>query len=267
MQGIHSHFSAIAQNYRNLRTTDLEPIFYIRDELQQLRKIEAADVGCGGGRYILKLFQNLGDKLYLYCIDNNNEMLEELKEYLTLHNIENFQPKNALAKNLPIQSKSIDCVFTFNAVHHFRILEFLNEVSRVLKDGGYLFIYTRLKSQNSRTIWGKYFPLFIQKETRLYEIDELESIIEEMPGLEIQNIEYFTYRRNSKLDWLVEQARNNHYSTFYLYHDGEFDRSLDTFKQNLQKNFRDSDNISWIDRNVLLVIRKCGNFRFPDMFI
>ena len=47
----HHHFSRIAYKYRNLRTTDLEPVLFIKKELQNLTKIVAVDVGCGGGRY------------------------------------------------------------------------------------------------------------------------------------------------------------------------------------------------------------------------
>ncbi|MFQ5825687.1 MAG: class I SAM-dependent methyltransferase [bacterium] len=256
IKSIHTHFSTIAQKYRELRTTDLEPILYLREELQKLHKIEAADVGCGDGSYVLKLFQYLGDKLYLYCIDRNKEMLGQLKEYLTQHKIGNFQIKQSLAENLTIQDESFDCVFTFNTIHLFKILAFLKEASRVLKDEGYLFIYTRLRSQNIRSIWGKYFPLFNQKETRLYELEELKSIIEEMPRLEIQNMEFFKYKRVSRLDWLVEQARNHHYSTFHIYTKDEFEKSLNQFKENLRRNFRDINNISWVDGNVLFVIRK-----------
>lgn len=256
MKSIHRHFSKIAQNYRKLRTTDLEPILYIREELQELQKLEAADIGCGCGRYVLKLFQYLGNKLHLYCIDSNRKMLEQLKEYLTQHKIKNFQIKQILADNLSIKEECLDCVFAFNTIHHFRILEFLNGTSRVLKDGGYLFIYTRSTSQNSRSIWGRYFPLFNQKETRLYEIDELKSVMEKIPELEIQNIEFFKYQRTSPLERLIKQVSNHHYSTFCLYTESEFKKSLNKFKQNLQRHFRDLNNISWFDGNVLLVIRK-----------
>jgi ubiquinone/menaquinone biosynthesis C-methylase UbiE len=256
MKSINTHFSTIAQKYRELRTTDLEPIYYIKKEVENFSKIIAADVGCGVGRYVLKLFRNLGDKLYLYCIDCNREMLEELKQNLTLHNIENFQVKLTLARKLPLPNESLDCVFTFNAIHHFKILEFLYEASRVLKNSGSLFIYTRLRSQNRRSIWGQYFPLFTQKETRLYELDELKRVIIETPGLEIQNIEFFQYQRVASLDWLIKQARNHHYSTFHLYTKEEFEKSLNEFTHKIKQRFRDLNHISWIDGNVLLVERK-----------
>ena len=256
MKNLHGHFSTIAQNYRELRTTDLEPIFCIKEELHGLQKIAAADFGCGTGRYSLKLCQHLGDKLYLYCIDPNQEMLAQLRQYLMQHEIENFETRQTPAENLTIPDESLDCVFTFNAIHLFKMTAFLNEVSRVLKHDGYLFIYTRLRSQNAKSIWGKYFPLFKQKETRLYELEQFISMMDETPQLDVQNIEFFKYYRVASLDWLVEQAQNHHYSTFYLYTKGKFEKSLNKFKQNLQEHFQDANNISWFDGNVLLVIRK-----------
>lgn len=256
MKGIHHHFSRIARRYRILRTTDLEPILYIKKELQKLPKIKAADVGCGSGRYTVKLFQCLGDRLYLHCIDTNPKMLKQLDGYLAQHEIKNFQIREASAEDLPIEDDSLNCIFTFNAIHHFKLLGFLEEASRVLKNNGHLFIYTRLRSQNGKNIWGKYFPLFNQKETRLYELNELKEISRKISKLKIQSVEYFKYKRVSSLDWLVEQAQNHHYSTFNFYTEEEFAQSLDKFKQNLRLHFKDLKNIKWFDENILLVIRK-----------
>lgn len=253
---IHEHFSRISQKYRDLRITDLEPILYISNLLQKWPKIKAASIGCGSGRYELMLFQYLGNKLNLFCIDSNKQMLLQLKEYFKQQKIHNFQIKQSVAKKLPLEDDSLDCILTFNAIHHFNIFGFVNEASRVLKDKGYLFIYTRTRTQNSQNIWGKYFPLFNQKETRLYELYELKSILREVPELVIQKVELFKYQRVSYFDWLVEQARNHHYSTFYLYSPTELQESLDQFKRNLRRHFLDLNNINWFDENVLLVVRK-----------
>jgi len=183
-------------------------------------------------------------------------MLEQLKGYLAQDKIINFQPIRALAKNLPLQNNSLQCMFNFNAIHHFKILKFLNESLRVLIERGYLFIYTRSRSQNRRDIWGKYFPLFNQKETRLYEMDEFKNILEKIPGLELQETELFKYKRISTLDSLIEQASNHHYSTFSLYTNVEFNNSLTKFNQNLERHFSDLNNINWFDENILYVIRK-----------
>ena len=88
------HFSRIAHKYDDLRTTDLEPILFIKKKLQNLTKIEAADVGCGGGRYNIILFHYFGDNLRLTCIDDNKNMLDEVTKNLKKHNIKNFKGGN-----------------------------------------------------------------------------------------------------------------------------------------------------------------------------
>lgn len=253
---IQDHFSKIAKKYRNLRTTDLEPILYIQKQLQELPKIEAADIGCGGGRYDLELFQHLEDKLYLYCIDANPEMLKQLHFYLTQQGIRNFRTVESSAEELPLESKSLDCVFTFNAIHHFKLKNFFAEVSRILKDDGLLFAYTRFRTQNKQNIWGRYFPLFKEKETRLYELEDFQEVLKNYKTLELQSVESFQYERVSSLELLIEQAKNYHYSTFYLYSEEELEQSLEQFKYNIQMNFSELENIQWIDGNALLVIRK-----------
>ncbi len=78
MRNINKHFTKIAPRYRELRNTDLEPIHYIKRTLKHLTDIEAADVGCGAGRYDIALFQSLKGRLYLHCIDSNQDMLNKL---------------------------------------------------------------------------------------------------------------------------------------------------------------------------------------------
>lgn len=256
MKNIHHHFSKIAHEYRDLRTTDLEPILFIKNKLQKYSKVIGADVGCGAGRYDLKLFQYLGKKLFLYCIDANKKMLKHLTVLLVKHKIRNFKALQSFERKIPLKDNSLDCIFTFNAIHHFKVSQFLKESSRILKDGGYLFIYTRLRSQNRRNIWGKYFPLFNEKESRLYELNELRNLLGKAPLLKIESIEYFKYARLSSLDWLIEQVQNHHYSTFYLYRKKEFEQSLERFKRNIRRKFKDLDQIIWFDENILLIIKK-----------
>lgn len=253
---MHDHFSNVARKYRHLRTTDVEPILIIKDNLRTSERIEAADVGCGAGRYDLQLFRNLGERLYLFCLDYNRQMLEELSDYLSRHGVKGFEIAQAPAETLPLGSRSLDCVFTFNAIHHFDIEVFLAEASRVLKEGGRLFIYTRLRSQNRRSIWGQYFPRFNEKETRLYELDSLKEKLRKTPELRLGAIQFFKYRRRVNLGTLVRRARNRHYSTFHMYSDRELEEALARFKQNLQQDFSDLDNVSWFDENVLLVVEK-----------
>ncbi len=256
MEHIQHHFSRVAPRYRQLRTTDSAPVLYIVQYLQHLPKIVAADFGCGTGRYPLKLFQYLGNRLFLYCIDNNREMLAQLQGYLKRHHIRNLKVLNHHAEDTSLQDNSLDCVFTFNAIHHFRSEKFFAQASRILKNNGLLFIYTRFRSQNARTIWGRYFPEFSRKETRLYEMPEIKRVLSGFPELAITDIKYFRFPRVASLDWLLNQARHHHYSTFSLYREEEFRTALKQFEKNLMTHFRDVNRIHWVDENVMLVVRK-----------
>jgi len=251
---MHDHFLHIAPQYRQLRTTDLEPILFITNKLQDLPKVHAADIGCGAGRYSLKFVQHLGEKCHLFCLDNNREMLRHLREHFVKNSITNFTPIRSDSHKIPLQTDSLDCVMSFNAIHHFSLPDFLRESSRVLKNNGRLFVYTRLREQNAKTIWGMHFPSFNKKEDRLYELDELKSAFEKDPNLNINSVKFFEHHRVYPLEKLVEQVKNHHYSTFKFYKKQEFREALHKFVQNILNHYDDLDNITWKDQNTLLVV-------------
>jgi ubiquinone/menaquinone biosynthesis C-methylase UbiE len=256
MQRTRTHFSRVAHEYKDLRTTDLEPILFIKETLQDQTKIDAADVGCGAGRYDMELFHHLGERLCLTCIDDNEKMLEELVKNLEERKITNFKAIRAPARALPSAAESLDAILTFNAIHHFRFLDFLKESARVLRTNRYIFVYTRLRSQNKTNIWGRFFPKFHEKEKRLYELNELKEMLEQVPILKLQSTEYFKYKRRAKLEWLMTQVTHRHYSTFELYDEREFEQALKKFQRDITQHFKDPDRIIWDDENIMLVIRK-----------
>ena len=251
---MHTHFSTIASKYRSVRTLDTKPILYIKDKLKEKSKISMADIGCGDGRYSLEFLKCFDDSFYIHCVDYNEKMLESLESYLVEKNTTNFCVRLGDANRLPLENNSMDCIVTFNAIHHFEVPKFLSESLRSLKDDGRIFIYTRLRNQNSKSVWGKYFPLFTEMETRLYELNELQHHINNA-DMKIHSTKVFEYARTSSLDRLVDQAQNNHYSTFALYEKKSFDESLETFKENIKKNFDDLEQIQWTDENILLEIK------------
>jgi ubiquinone/menaquinone biosynthesis C-methylase UbiE len=252
---MHTHFSNIASKYRSVRTLDTKPILYIKDKLKEKSKINMADIGCGDGRYSLEFLRCFDDSFYIHCVDYNENMLKSLEGHLAEQNITNFCTRPGDANRLPLDSDSMDCIVAFNAIHHFDVPKFLSESLRSLKDDGHLFIYTRLRNQNFRSVWGEHFPLFAEMEDRLYELDELEQHIKNA-DMNIHSTRVFGYSRTSSLDRLVTQAENNHYSTFALYDKETFDESLEIFQQNIKKNFDDLEQIRWFDENILLEITK-----------
>ena len=251
---MHGHFSNIATAYNELRTTDLEPVLFIKNTLKHLKQINAADIGCGAGRYDLLFFKHL-DNLHLTCIDINHSMLEETLNYLKSNGITNFKTIKSEADDIPLKDASQDCIFTFNAIHHFNFLRFIENAARVIKKYGYIFIYTRLQNQNARNIWGRYFPLFLKKEKRLYERDKIETIVNSTGTLIIESFKKFKYKRSSTLKQLLSRALNRHYSTFSLYSDTELEDSARKFQKKVMSKFSNTDKVEWFDENIIFLLR------------
>jgi len=248
------HFSQVASIYSQNRTFDHEAINYITKKLAPMSNIAAADIGCGDGRYSIKLIEKLRNRLSLTCVDNNYEMLRQISNILP--NFKNLQTKYAFAEKMPFDDNSLDCIFSFNAIHHFKINEFAKECNRVLKNNGLLFIYTRLKEQNESNIWCKFFPDFSKKENRLFDNHSLTEYISNQTSLNLKSSEFFEHKRSSNLQTLVTKAKMKHYSTFSLYTVSEFEKSLGKFRQNIYQNFSNPENIQWIDENTMFVFQK-----------
>jgi len=248
------HFSQVASIYSQVRTIDYELINYITKKLASQSKIVAADIGCGDGRYSIKLIEKLRNRLSLTCVDNNYEMLQQISKISS--NFQNLQTRQAFAEKLPFDDNSLDCIFSFNAIHHFKINEFAKECNRVLKNNGLLFIYTRLKEQNESNIWGKFFPDFSKKENRLFDNHSLTERISSQTSLNLKSTESFQHDRSSDIRTLVSKAENKHYSTFSLYTVSEFKKSLAKFIQNIHQNFSNPENIQWVDGNTMFVFQK-----------
>ena len=249
------HFAEISSVYRSVRTTDREPVERIARALDGRSRLEGADVGCGDGRYDLAMFEAIAN-LSLTCIDASAAMLERVDALLRANGIERFRTRHSTAESLELEPGRYDFVSSFNAVHHFDLAEFLRRSRDGLRDGGGLFVYTRLPEHNARSIWGRFFPGFLDKETRLLALGDLHGAIENTPGLRFVSATCLRYPRRAPLERLVEQARSRHYSTFSLYEPDEFEDSLGRFRENVERRQVDSvdpaDPVEWHDENVLV---------------
>ena len=245
------HFSHVASSYRQIRQTDAEPILFISERLNDLPHVQAADVGCGAGRYDLLLFRHVKN-LHLTCIDLNESMLQQVSDYLTRHHVSRFETLRANGVEGQHTIHRLVVEGNLIAVHHFDLVGFLENAVRVSKPGGKIFIYTRLRSQNARNVWGRHFPSFTKKETRLYELDELDVAIRAVEGVRLERVEPFHYRRKATVAQLVERVRARHYSTFSLYAEDELNSALERFQASLKREFHEI--VEWVDENTLLVL-------------
>ena len=92
------------------------------------------EIGCGSGpvsKHISKKY-----KLKVVGTDVDNDQIKLAKE-----NSEDITFMVADATNLPFEDRSFDIVLSINVLHHiYNWMDALNEINRVLKNGGYLIL-------------------------------------------------------------------------------------------------------------------------------
>jgi SAM-dependent methyltransferase len=244
---VGEHFEQVAAVYESLRTTDESPVRTICQLLPD-RPVTGLDVGCGTGRYTRLLRALLPDGSLLVASDISAAMLAQLKAGNCGHAL-GVVPLLAAAEELPFRAASLDVVTAFNCVHHFDLGRFLTAVARVLAPGGQLFIYTRTPQQNARTIWGRYFPGFTEREQRLHSQAAIRDAVRRTGELKVVTTQTFSHPRSSTAERLQAQAEGRHYSTFSLYTPEELRASITTFLARLP-----SPQVCWVDEHLLVVI-------------
>jgi len=242
------HFTQVASIYESLRTTDEAPVRWLRQLLPE-RPITGVDVGCGTGRYSRLLGALLPEGSLLIAADISAAMLAELPA--GNHGRSRVAPLLSAAEVLPIRTGSLDLVTSFNSVHHFDLSRFLVEAARVLRPDGQLFIYTRTPEQNARTIWGRYFPGFVEHEQRLHGERALRAAVRQTGGLALADTRTFRHLRSSTRERLLAQAEGCHYSTFSLYAPDELPSAIATFLARLP-----GPEVSWVDEHLLVTVRR-----------
>jgi SAM-dependent methyltransferase len=243
---VGGHFERVAAVYESLRTTDEAPVRRIGQLLPD-RPVTGLDIGCGTGRYSRLLHALLPEGSRLAGSDVSAAMLAQLTAASHGH-ARGVVPLLAAAEELPLRTASLDLVTAFNCVHHFDLGRFLTAVARVLQPGGRLFVYTRTPRQNARTIWGRYFPGFTEREQRLHSLAVLRQAIRATSGLDVVAAQTFRLSRSSTAERLRAQAEGRHYSTFSLYTPEELRASIATFLARLP-----GPEVCWVDEHLLVV--------------
>jgi SAM-dependent methyltransferase len=238
------HFRKIAGSYDRYRTFDREPIDHLASVIPG--PVQAiCELGTGTGRYLIPLVTAFTKKGVVvkdaYGIDTSPEMLEMARgESEQLHlPIQWFR---GTSDRTGIETDRLSLVTTFNAFHHFPVAETLRETARILKPGGWMGIHIRSLDQEREHIWGRYFPGFVS-HSKVPTRRQMEDLPLTNPAFRLADVTVFSYKRRTTLDWVLEQARNKHYSTFEHYPDEEFTIAFEEFEQNLRTNFPDPQHV------------------------
>ncbi|UCC48960.1 MAG: class I SAM-dependent methyltransferase [Gemmatimonadota bacterium] len=250
------HFSAVARRYRTLRDLDLATVRHVTGLLAERAGPGSVplvlDIGSGTGRYIEAVIETTaadrGLAWQAVACDASRFMVSS--GHVTDPSLNRVV---ALAEALPFQDESFDAVLSFNAVHHFQLEAFLGAAARALRHGGLLLVYTRTPEQNTRTVWGRFFPDFAERETRLYTEQRLRATLACYPQFRFARLEERPWRMRKTLGRLIQQARGRCYSTFSFYTPTEFELALQTFRRRVAAAYPDPSNISVRNDHLLLV--------------
>jgi ubiquinone/menaquinone biosynthesis C-methylase UbiE len=112
----------------------------VADDILSFRKEGSLlDIGTGPGRLLLALHRK-APQMKLVGIDSSPAMI--IKAGKNIAGVESIEIKQGNADNIPFPGDCFDIVVSTASIHHWKQPTIgLNEVYRVLKDGGYALIY------------------------------------------------------------------------------------------------------------------------------
>ena len=126
-------------------------IFVIRDILfPAVKKLDQfgiekgfviVDFGCGPGSFIEHASDLVGDDGQVYAVDVQPLAVKAIKKKIKRKNLENVVPVLSSGYPVAIDSHSADVIYALDMFHHIKDTKgFLNELHRLLKPSGTLFI-------------------------------------------------------------------------------------------------------------------------------
>ena len=253
---LSDHFAKVSARYRTLRELDVGAVRLISDVVARAadpgRPVRLMDIATGSGRYLDAVMQGVGAsharEVMAIGLDRSLPMLRQARRraghagHLLVGAVE----------TLPFRAASCDVMTCFNAVHHFDLARFAGEAARVLTPAGQLVVYTRTPAQNRRTIWGRHFPEFATRETRLHTVNEMRAALDATGAFRAVRAQTVVWRVTTSLARLVEQATHYHYSTFRLYSEDALRAAIDTFRQRVRQAFPDVTHITHDNDHVVV---------------
>lgn len=252
MKDHQGYYSDIASRYEELRPLDADAVSVMGRYLPPW-PVHGVEVCCGTGRYLRRLASSRSPGSVAVGVDLNENMLRRASSARQ-------DPPGVVVRlvradccRLPFGNASLGWISILDAIHLVDIHRVVAEAARVLVSSGVLLVYTRTPEQNARSLLGRLFPQFSEKESRLLTEDDLRCAVEE-GSFRLEALVRFNHERSGSRREVLAQVKQRPYSTFVFYTAAEWSSAIKEFARNLEHS--ESDTISWTDENLLLVCRR-----------
>lgn len=123
--------------------------FYLLNRWKSQGKDVFLDLGCGLGRHTILFAKN---DFNVLAFDLSEDALKRTKSWAEELHLNNIKYDNGDMLNLPYENNSVDCILCRNVISHTDtegMKKIINEINRVLKDGGECYL-----TLGSKESWG-----------------------------------------------------------------------------------------------------------------
>ena len=135
------------------------------------------DIGCGTGWAIGQAAGVINDKGEFYGVDISSKMIAKAKENFTGKN--NFHFIEANSESIPLDDNFFDVIICTNSFHHYLHPDkAMNEISRLLKPGGKIYIVDPTADSLFIKVIDKVIKLLEAAHVKMYSTKEFRELIQ-----------------------------------------------------------------------------------------
>lgn len=157
---------------------------YLRDAQSKLislldiqENVRFLDIGCGTGWAVGEVARLVDNKGLFYGIDLSPKMIERAQSKFS--GKDNFHFLQANAESIPLDDDSFDIIICTNSFHHYLHPDkALNEMYRLLKKGGKIYILDPTADNWTSRAADKIIKLIEPEHVKLYSTKEFQQLFE-----------------------------------------------------------------------------------------
>ena len=240
------NYNETCKIYDLVREEDMVTINRIIEEGKVRCNSKILEIGCGTGNYAVAI-ANITEA-QVYGMDQSEGMLEKA---MAKGSGVKFAKGNAVALER-FEDNYFDVIYMVDVIHHIKdIKTMFNNIYRVLRTEGTVFIFTDSYENIKNRLTTKYFPETLEVELNRYQ--STEEIFEAMKdngfiNIKADNLDVVCDEEAGEK--LVKIAEKQGYSMFNLISQEAIDRGIERLKENLDKGkVRNLGKVSYICAN------------------